>query len=459
MRKLLILCFFLPLIVWGQMVSPLEEGEFFGFSPNVEVEASFKDGFLVFRKFQPLDKVSRVGLKLRCHSGGISSENRLRVLSNGNFAGICEVIHGQSVGTMIDAANNTNLDARGVFPHLRINSQHSLAGELSVTLIPASWRTQVDQLRRQGSLSSTYAFFNSGKAHPFSDGGVSSPVSEARGEPDGGLNRPGSGAGEDREKRQDLERVVALFKSAPSDLGWKSHLDRVIQSELRQWFSPVLVLDEVPTPTYPAALSLKQESWETNKEFEDRVEKARTERRQTIDRLQAEYKSNVDERNRRVAELNKQQQERQARLPQKRRELIQLGISILNPAVSLVDPALDQQSGALTVAAQVDGLGRQTFAFKDTLQAFRKSVLTEPKSMKAKPEFQVSDAGEITLQGITVEAGGISARGFPSAGITPSVQLATVNLPQSTAPALVQQSAITVDRNQVEQILYREEND
>ncbi|NBS40759.1 MAG: hypothetical protein EBS73_16220, partial [Betaproteobacteria bacterium] len=77
--------------------------------------------------------------------------------------------------------------------------------------------------------------------------------------------------------------------------------------------------------------------------------------------------------------------------------------------------------------------------------------------MKAKPEFQVSDAGEITLQGITVEAGGISARGFPSAGITPSVQLATVNLPQSTAPALVQQSAITVDRNQVEQILYREE--
>ncbi|NDA73419.1 MAG: caspase family protein, partial [Betaproteobacteria bacterium] len=79
--------------------------------------------------------------------------------------------------------------------------------------------------------------------------------------------------------------------------------------------------------------------------------------------------------------------------------------------------------------------------------------------MKAKPEFQVSDAGEITLQGITVEAGGVTARGIPSAGITPSVQLATVNLPQAAAPALVQQSAITVDRNQVEQILYREEND
>ena len=252
---------------------------------------------------------------------------------------------------------------------------------------------------------------------------------------------------------------AALESPALRNLPWKDRLDRVVQSELRQWLSPASVLDEVPAPSYPAALSLKQESWETNKEFEDRVEKARTERRQTIDRLQAEYKSKVDERNRRVAEFNKQQQERQAQLPQKRRELIQLGISVLNPAVSLADPAFDQQSGALTVAAQVDGLGKQTFAFKDTPQAFRKSALTEPKSMKAKPEFQVSDAGEITLQGITVEAGGVSARGVPSAGITPSVQLATVNLPQSTAPALVQQSAITVDRNQVEQILYREEND
>jgi len=260
--------------------------------------------------------------------------------------------------------------------------------------------------------------------------------------------------------QSEINFSTSLETPALRSLQWKDRLDRVVQSELRDWLSlPRITIGEVPAPSYPAALSLKQESWETNKEFEDRVEKARTERRQTIDRLQAEYKSKVDERNRQVAEFNKQQQERQAQLPQKRRELIQLGISILNPAVSLADPAFDQQSGALTVSAQVDGLGKQTFSFKDTPQAFRKSALTEPKTMKAKPEFQVSDAGEITLQGITVEAGGISARGFPSAGITPSVQLATVNLPQAAAPALVQQSAITVDRNQVEQILYREEND
>jgi hypothetical protein len=243
-------------------------------------------------------------------------------------------------------------------------------------------------------------------------------------------------------------------------LSWKDGLDRFVQSELRNWLAPQNAgLEEIPTPSYPAALSLKQEPWETNKEFEDRVEKARTERRLAIERLQAEYRAKVEERNKRVAEFNRTRTEREAQLPQKRRELVLLGISILNPSVAIADPALDQQSGALTVSAQVDGLRKQTFAFKDTPQAFRKLALTEPKAMNAKPDFQVSDAGEITLQAITVEAGGASVRGIPSAGITTQVQLATVNLPQAAAPAIVQQSAISVDRNQVEQILYREENE
>jgi hypothetical protein len=88
-------------------------------------------------------------------------------------------------------------------------------------------------------------------------------------------------------------------------LPWKDRLDRVVQSELRNWLAPQNTgLDEIPTPSYPAALSLKQEPWETNKEFEDRVEKARTERRLAIDRLQAEYRAKVEERNKRVAALS-----------------------------------------------------------------------------------------------------------------------------------------------------------
>jgi hypothetical protein len=206
-------------------------------------------------------------------------------------------------------------------------------------------------------------------------------------------------------------------------------------------------------------LSLKQESWETNKEFEDRVDKTRTERRLAIDRLQAEYRSKVEERNRRVADFNRTRAERPAQLPQKRRELLLLGLSILDLSVAIADPALDQQSGALAVSAQVDGLDKQTFVLKDVPQAMRKAVFSDPKSVKAKPEFQVSDAGEVTLHAITVEAGGAMVRGVPSAGTVNPVQLAIVNLPQIPAPTIAQQSGVTVDRNQVEQIFYREENE
>jgi hypothetical protein len=78
--------------------------------------------------------------------------------------------------------------------------------------------------------------------------------------------------------------------------------------------------------------------------------------------------------------------------------------------------------------------------------------------MKAYPEFQVSQIGEITLQALSVQAGGTSARGTPSIGKATPVQLASVTIP-AQSPALAQQGAVTVDRNQVEQILYRDENE
>ena len=255
---------------------------------------------------------------------------------------------------------------------------------------------------------------------------------------------------------------VSRYSYNASGNSWRERLDIGVRRSLSEWLAQKTdSLLEIPSPAYPTALSLKQEAWETNKEFEDRVEKARAERRQTIDRLQAEYRAKVEERNRSVAEYNKQRLEREASLPQRRRELILTGIGILAPSVALSEPAFDQQTGALTVAAQVDGLGQQTFAFTGTPQAFRRSALTEPKGLRAKPEFAVSDAGEISLGALTLEASGGSARGLPAAGATSAmpIQLASVTLLQLPPATLAQQSALTVDRNQVEQILYREENE
>jgi tetratricopeptide (TPR) repeat protein len=253
-------------------------------------------------------------------------------------------------------------------------------------------------------------------------------------------------------------KILQSLRSGDRPL--RDRLDQYVQTELKQWLSPEAKdLEEIPTPSYPPALSLKQEAWETNKEFEDRVQKAREDRRQAIDKIQGTYRLQVEARNKRVADYNKARQERESGLPDKRRQLILSALEILNPAASLSDLAFDQQSGALTVSAQVEGFGKQTFAFTGTPQEFRRSAMTSPGAMKAKPVFVVSNAGELSLQAITVEAAGTSARGVPSAGVTAPVQLATVNLPAVAVPVIAQQSGATVDRNQVEQILYRDENE
>ena len=128
---------------------------------------------------------------------------------------------------------------------------------------------------------------------------------------------------------------------------------------------------------------------------------------------------------------------------------------------ALIKPFFDQQSGALTISLEVEGFGKRMFSFPSTPQALRRVALTKPKSSRAKPEFEVSDAGEISLRALMLEAAGGTARGLPAAGATGAapIRLASVTLPQLPPAALAQQSALTVDRNQVEQILYREENE
>ena len=265
-----------------------------------------------------------------------------------------------------------------------------------------------------------------------------------------------------KQREADAVRIFSdrLNSSALRALPWKERLDRVVQSELRDWLTPdAKALEEVSPPTYPAALALRQEVWETNREFEGRVTSARAERSQTIDRLQAEYRERVEERNRRVSEYKKLRHEREAKLVERRRELIVLGIEVIAPAITLLDVALNQQTGDLIIASVIEGLEKQVFSFSSTSQAFRRAALTEPKAMKVNAEFQVSDSGEVVLAALNVEAGGVSARGLPSTSSAAPVQLASVTIASTPVPVIAQQSAVTVDRNQVEQILYREEND
>ncbi len=253
---------------------------------------------------------------------------------------------------------------------------------------------------------------------------------------------------------------IALEASAIKGLAWKDRIDRAVQEELSVWLTPdASGLDDVPMPVFPEALVLRQEAWESNAEFEARVDGERRWRREVIDRIESEYRLMVDKRNRRVEQYNQSRRERELRLSEYRRGLVVAGMEILAPTPLLYEADFDQKSGALTILSESDGFGKQAFSFIGTSQAFRRSALTELRKMKAVAEFQVSDSGDVSVRALTVKSGSLSAKGFPSSAGASPVQLASVTLSSATTAVIAQQSAVMVDRNQVEQILYREENE
>jgi hypothetical protein len=74
--------------------------------------------------------------------------------------------------------------------------------------------------------------------------------------------------------------------------------------------------------------------------------------------------------------------------------------------------------------------------------------------------FYITDSGEFGLRSILVQADKLESTGTPTnASAQRQTPLtATISVPVPATTLIAQQSPIAVDRNQVEQILYREEN-
>ena len=94
------------------------------------------------------------------------------------------------------------------------------------------------------------------------------------------------------------------LRSLPKNTTWQNKVSFATSYNLRKWLeSGIQEFAEIKSPQYPPALNLSQDKWESNKEFEDRVALARTERQKEIDRIQISYKAQVDKRN---ADIQKQ---------------------------------------------------------------------------------------------------------------------------------------------------------
>ena len=253
------------------------------------------------------------------------------------------------------------------------------------------------------------------------------------------------------------------YDQLPKNMSWSDKVNFLVAENIKKWFEEGLLSDvtEIKPPIFPPPLNLSQEKWETNKEFEQRIAASRSSRQMEIERLQFDYKNKVDSRNTEIQRLVKLRTDKEKQLASKKKELFLQAVQYIKINVENTGAALDQETGTLYIDVSIDRSKSERFAFLDVPQQIRRDALTSSKSLSLKPEFFVSDSGQFGIKAINIESGGVKVSGMPTQGSAGSqaLRLATIDVPVSRLPVLTQQSAITVDRNQVEQILYRDENE
>jgi hypothetical protein len=264
-----------------------------------------------------------------------------------------------------------------------------------------------------------------------------------------------------KEAEELFKRNIAVMNA--TNLPWIDKVSKLVSSELSIWLnnSPINEFTEIPYPAFPTALSLVQEKWESNKEFEDRVALSRANRQKVIERIQAEYKAKVDWRNSEIQKVTLLRSEKEKQLPARKKELINLALDFLNLQVVPKTAVFDPESAILLIDASIEGGALEKYEFKNSPIQVRREAITSISSLKMTPEFFVTDSGQFGIKALSIESGGIKVTGIPSKTNVGSqtLRIATIDVPITSMPALTQQSVLTVDSNQVERILYRDENE
>ena len=256
--------------------------------------------------------------------------------------------------------------------------------------------------------------------------------------------------------------IAEELQKANKNIPWSDRVSQVVAGALKKWLEESgSDLKEIPSPAFPPALKLSQEIWESNKEFENRVSVERTKRQKEIDAIQADYKSKVDQRNAQIQQLNVVRLEKERSLSAKRKEYLGYALAAINLQISSKAVSFDQERAILYVDLSINNGKAEKYAYQNAPIEIRKTALTNLSNLSFKPEFFITDTGEFGIKNIAAQVGQDISLGSlsQSDSIAQTLRVATIDVPVTSQAPLTQQSALVVDSNQVEQILYRDENE
>ncbi len=258
--------------------------------------------------------------------------------------------------------------------------------------------------------------------------------------------------------------VAALRKKPAQNKAWNEIVSQAVMNSLRSWLEDTgsLNIQEIPAPVFPVALSLAQEKWESDKEFEGRLAAARAERQREIEKIQNTYKAQVEQRNKNVQQVNAARTVKERVASMVRKEFTEIALSLVEPQIAASGSSFDPKRSILYLDVKIDGAAPARFEFADAPLPLRKTALTDIAALQLTAELAIAPSGEFGLKGLKAVGAGSSAVGVASQGAATAqaARQVTIGLPSTSALAvLTQQSVLAVDGNQVERILYREENE
>lgn len=261
-----------------------------------------------------------------------------------------------------------------------------------------------------------------------------------------------------------LEQFQITQLTAPIQSTWQAQVGANVALRLKAWLGLRFVAKpaDVPLPSLPPALSLKQDAFETHAEFEARVQAASVQRQQDIERLQASYRAEVERRNQAIDALQALQRQRQADTARQRAAYVQHATQQAIAQAVLTGAQVDQTTGDVLLVAglpgQADALGK--FAVKGLSRDERKALFEGYASHRPAFEVDVQPDGSFGLKALALNLGGRALAAAPTqAQFAAPTLLAAVVGADANNDALAsvrKQNPNLVDKFEVGQVVYKD---
>jgi hypothetical protein len=188
---------------------------------------------------------------------------------------------------------------------------------------------------------------------------------------------------------------------------WQKTFSIFLNDFLKKWTKIDYALSEVNPPPLPSPITLRQDIWETDAEFTDRVKLQQAKRQNEVEKIQANYRQQVEQNNLLIDDMQSVQRKRMDLANNKSFQLgvIRYASSQMMPILNIGTANLDRVTNKLFIKAQTPNGGDVgQYMINQPSPSIRKTILLQPKNIKLTPEISLSPDGHLVINHVRFQS-------------------------------------------------------